>query len=312
MRTQLRQSKGDPHKGIKIFEKVCGQCHKIYGKGAEIGPDITSNGRGSFEQLLSNVFDPSLVIGAAYQGRTVITYDGLSTNGLVVEDNDQRIVLKSEGDKISTFAREDIEETYTSKLSLMPENLETQLKPQELADLFAFLTLDRHPDDKNARLIPGTKVIKSYDESNPKEYSKIFDNVMPGFMTRRSGLDGVGYLTEYLGKPNVLRVHPIDKQKPCTIYGEFELPAGQKSKLELTVANDSRDGDFQLEVVVNGKQVLEQVISDDSTVDGWADFSIDLSKFAGKKIKVLLVNRANNWQWEYAYYAKAEIVSSKK
>ena len=33
--------------------------------GAEVGPEITVNGRASFDQLLSNVFDPSLVIGVA-------------------------------------------------------------------------------------------------------------------------------------------------------------------------------------------------------------------------------------------------------
>ena len=43
-----------------------------------------------------------------------------------------------------------------SKVSLMPEGLEKQLKPQEIADLFAFLTLDKPPGDPSARKIPGT------------------------------------------------------------------------------------------------------------------------------------------------------------
>ena len=45
-----------------------------------------------------------------------------------------------------------------SELSLMPEGIEKQLQPQEIADLFAFITLDKHPDDKTSRLIPGTRV----------------------------------------------------------------------------------------------------------------------------------------------------------
>ena len=44
---------------IVVFKKLCAQCHKIYGEGVEVGPDITSNGRGDFDQLLSNIFDPS-------------------------------------------------------------------------------------------------------------------------------------------------------------------------------------------------------------------------------------------------------------
>ena len=38
----------------------------------------------------------------------------------------------------------------------MPEDVEKQLKPQEIADLFAFLTLDKPPGDPTARKIPGT------------------------------------------------------------------------------------------------------------------------------------------------------------
>ena len=46
-----------------------------------------------------------------------------------------------------------------SKLSLMPEDLEKQLKPQELADLFAFLALDKPPGDPTARPLPGAEEV---------------------------------------------------------------------------------------------------------------------------------------------------------
>ena len=62
--------RGDPMAGQTVFNKLCAQCHKIYGEGQDVGPDITSNGRNDFDQLLSNVFDPSLVIGPGYQATT--------------------------------------------------------------------------------------------------------------------------------------------------------------------------------------------------------------------------------------------------
>jgi hypothetical protein len=40
----------------------------------------------------------------------------------------------------------------------MPEGIEKQLKPQEIADLFAFLLLDKPPEDRNAKLLPGAPV----------------------------------------------------------------------------------------------------------------------------------------------------------
>ncbi len=156
MEDLLKSTKGDAVAGQAVFKKVCAQCHKMYGEGAEVGPDITRNGRASYEQLLSNVFDPSLVIGAAYQAVTVVTTDGKVITGLPVEDNDRRIVLKVQGDKVETIPVSKIEERLLSPLSLMPEGLEKQLTPQEIADLFALLTLDRPPSDDDAQRIPGT------------------------------------------------------------------------------------------------------------------------------------------------------------
>ncbi|MBI2481016.1 MAG: c-type cytochrome [Planctomycetia bacterium] len=156
MHDQLSQASGSPHRGREVFNRVCGQCHKIYGTGQEVGPEITRNGRGSFEHLLSNVFDPSLVIGASYQARSVITADGRILTGLLAEDNEQRIVLKTQGGKLEIVPREDVEEIAISKLSLMPEGLEKQLTPEQLADLFAFLSLDQPPENPDAIPIAGT------------------------------------------------------------------------------------------------------------------------------------------------------------
>jgi len=156
VRSLVRKSPGDPHAGVAVFNKVCAQCHKMYGEGTDVGPDITSNGRGSFEQLLSNVLDPSLVIGAAYQATTVATTDGRILTGLLAEDSPQRIVLKTQGGKLETIPRSQIDEMKLSALSMMPEDLEKQLTPKELADLFALLMLDKPPSDPSAKLLPAT------------------------------------------------------------------------------------------------------------------------------------------------------------
>ena len=39
--------------------------------------------------------------------------------------------------------------------ALMPEELEKQIKPEEMVDLFAFLALDKPPSDPSARQLPG-------------------------------------------------------------------------------------------------------------------------------------------------------------
>ena len=156
MHDQLSQASGSPRRGREVFDRVCGQCHRMYGIGQEVGPEITSNGRGSFEHLLSNVFDPSLVIGASYQARSVITADGRILTGLLAEDNPQRIVLKTQGGKLEIVPRAEVEEVAISQLSLMPEGLEKQLTLEQLADLFAFLALDKPPGSPDAAPIAGT------------------------------------------------------------------------------------------------------------------------------------------------------------
>ncbi|MBX7166643.1 MAG: c-type cytochrome [Pirellulales bacterium] len=142
MRRLMENASGNVERGATVYRKLCAQCHKFRGEGQEVGPDLTSNGRGSFDQLLSNVFDPSLVIGAAYQARTVITTDGRAITGLAVEDNPQRVVLKLQGGKLESIAREEVEQVEISPLSLMPEGIEKQLSEQEVVDLFTFLLED--------------------------------------------------------------------------------------------------------------------------------------------------------------------------
>ena len=146
---------GDPTAGQAVFNKLCAQCHKIYGVGQEVGPDITSNGRNDFNQLLSNVFDPSLVIGPGYQATTLATSDGRVLTGLLAENGTDRIILKLQGGKLETILRDQVEQMKTAEVSLMPEEVEKQLSPQEIADLLAFLCLDRPPSDPAARPLPG-------------------------------------------------------------------------------------------------------------------------------------------------------------
>jgi putative membrane-bound dehydrogenase-like protein len=162
MRDHLRNTPGDPLKGRPVFDKLCGQCHKIYGQGQEVGPDLTGVGRASLDQLLSNVFDPNLVIGSAYQATTVATADGRVLTGLLAEDNDRRVVLRLQGGKLETIPRDQVDEKKVGAVSLMPEDIEKQLTDREWADLFAFLCLDKAPDDPNASPIPGAEVLPGF------------------------------------------------------------------------------------------------------------------------------------------------------
>lgn len=152
----LSQAKGNAQRGLAVYDRICGQCHIMHNRGYEVGPNITRNGRGNFEQLIVSVFDPSLVIGDAYKSVSVLTVDGRVINGIVTEQSDQRVVLKIQGGKQEVIPTADIEELKQSSQSLMPEGLEAQMTKQELADLFALLSLENPPDSNQNQPIPGT------------------------------------------------------------------------------------------------------------------------------------------------------------
>jgi putative heme-binding domain-containing protein len=139
MRLALAGGPATPTAGAKVFERVCGQCHKLNGVGNEVGPDLTGVGRANLDQLLSNLLDPNLVIGRDYQATIVAVDDGQVVTGLLVEDSPTRVVLKVAGGKLEVFPRDRVEETRRSEVSLMPEDLEKQVTEQEFRDLIAYL-----------------------------------------------------------------------------------------------------------------------------------------------------------------------------
>ena len=147
MRESLRKHTGDAVKGQAVFTKACAQCHTIYGQGGNVGPDITGVGRENLDAILANVLDPNLVIGASYFVNVAKLKDGTVVSGLLVEQSDQRVVLK-DGTKTHTLNRSDIARLVQQNISMMPEGIEQTVAEQEFADLVAFL-LTREP--------PGTK-----------------------------------------------------------------------------------------------------------------------------------------------------------
>jgi putative heme-binding domain-containing protein len=303
MRAFLRSHFGNAARGRLVFDRVCGQCHKLHGVGQEVGPEITLNGRASFEQLLSNVFDPSLVIGAAYQPRTVATDDGRVLTGIVTEDNDQRVVLKMQGGKIETIPRDTIEEITVSQLSLMPEGLEKQLTPPEMADLWALITLDKAPSDAAAKLIPGAPV----DDS--PQWQPAVDQVAQGWRAFAMGEAGAEIEPTLRGRKGVLRTHPLDQNSPAILQRTVDVPAKGKTVLKVVVSHHEQ-GDWQLATVIDGEVVSREEISSQTAKEGWCEVTVDLSPYAGKTVEVQLQNVPTGWSWEFGYWSKIEIVTT--
>ncbi len=135
----------DLQAGHEIARKTCFVCHKLYGEGADVGPDLTGVGRSTLDALLANVIDPNQVIGKGYENVLVDTKDGRSLSGRMVENSDTRVRLLSAGPKEEIIARSDIASLRVSTMSVMPEGLE-QMPDADFRNLIMFIL--NPPQDK--------------------------------------------------------------------------------------------------------------------------------------------------------------------
>ncbi len=142
IQNDLRAAPGHAASGRRVFEKQCATCHKLYGEGKEIGPDLTKANRSDLSFLLVSMVDPSAQIRKEYLSYTVITTDGRIVTGLLIAQTAADVTLVTAKNERTTVPRDDIEQMQPMGVSLMPENILKPLQPQELRDLFAYLQSD--------------------------------------------------------------------------------------------------------------------------------------------------------------------------
>lgn len=143
----LQQGQGNPLAGQELFHGAasCGKCHRMFGRGGDIGPDLTSYNRSMIKLMLTAVTKPSAEIREGYETLTVATVDGRVVSGFRIEENDEVLVLRNAEGQTLTIARADLEEQAPGKLSLMPSGLLDKLTDAQIRDLFAFLTSTTPP-----------------------------------------------------------------------------------------------------------------------------------------------------------------------
>lgn len=136
---------GDATRGAIVFYQPymsCRQCHDASDRSEQLGPDLSRWEKpASDAQLVDAVLRPSKQIREGYESLTLLTGDGRTVVGLVVEDGD-RITLRdpTEPGKLQHFQRDDLEAVAVNKNSLMPQALVNQLSSrQQFLDLVRYL-----------------------------------------------------------------------------------------------------------------------------------------------------------------------------
>jgi putative membrane-bound dehydrogenase-like protein len=131
--------KGDPVRGKALFTKHCAVCHRLAGVGNDVGPDLAGLNDKSTQTLLIAVLDPNRAVEARYLNYVATTKDGLVRTGRLASETGPSITLIGPDGRTHTILRTDLEELVSTGKSVMPEGLEKDLRPQDLADLFEYL-----------------------------------------------------------------------------------------------------------------------------------------------------------------------------
>ncbi len=133
-------ARGNASAGRAIFNRTCAACHKMFGHGGNIGPDITGANRTNLEYLLGNILTPSAIIQDDYKMHIILTDDGRIYSGIPASENERQLRLRiADRDEPITIAKSQIESREIAAVSMMPEGTLQYLGDQEVMDLFAYL-----------------------------------------------------------------------------------------------------------------------------------------------------------------------------
>ncbi|MBI5759134.1 MAG: c-type cytochrome [Planctomycetales bacterium] len=141
LKTQLTPESlaaADRSQGRVLFNTACAACHRLYGHGGTIGPDLTGAGRQNLDYLLGNIVDPSAAVAADFRMSVVVLKDGRVLNGIVVAKTGKTLTLQTAKER-TTLNHDDVEVVRLSSVSLMADGLLQPLKETQIRDLIAYL-----------------------------------------------------------------------------------------------------------------------------------------------------------------------------
>jgi len=130
--------------GREIFRTAsCVACHRLGDAGNNFGPELAKLSADMNPlEVTRHILEPSLRIEEKYRSTTILTDDGRSLTGLVVEETPTEValvenpVLKAAPIRIR---KDSIDERVASPVSIMPKGLLDKLTRDEVLDLVAYV-----------------------------------------------------------------------------------------------------------------------------------------------------------------------------
>jgi putative heme-binding domain-containing protein len=132
-------AKGDALRGANVFEKHCGVCHQVAGKGARIGPQLDGIGVRGPDRLMEDILDPNRNVDQAFRVTNLALANGQIATGLLLREEGAVLILADAQGKELRVPKDTVEERTTAQMSPMPSNLSDQIAEADFYDLLSFL-----------------------------------------------------------------------------------------------------------------------------------------------------------------------------
>ncbi len=134
---------GNAERGQQIFftrsDVSCQRCHKIAGRGGDVGPDLSQiAAMKDRNYLLEAVLQPSAQIAKGFETVTVALEDGRLMSGVLRGEDDATLQLVTPEGRLLTIDKSNIDERASGP-SAMPDTVAKFLSKSELRDLIEYL-----------------------------------------------------------------------------------------------------------------------------------------------------------------------------
>jgi putative membrane-bound dehydrogenase-like protein len=144
---QRLEGPADAAAGRRVFFQPqlagCARCHRVDGRGQDIGPDLSAVGRTERRHILESILQPDVLVAPHYQVWWLATADGRVFTGMLTHTNlDEYTYVDAKGDLFKLNTRT-ILESQALPRSIMPASLADLLTDQELRDVLAYLSSRR-------------------------------------------------------------------------------------------------------------------------------------------------------------------------
>jgi cytochrome c oxidase cbb3-type subunit 3 len=132
---------GDAANGERLFRANCNSCHRVNGRGGQLGPDLSRIGSARPRTgLAAKVRGTSAFIRPGYEPVTLVTRDGERLRGVRKNEDEFSIQIMDMRERLQGYLKTNLTDVTIDKQSVMPAYGSDRLADRDLDDLLRYLT----------------------------------------------------------------------------------------------------------------------------------------------------------------------------